>query len=227
MLNVLAIDSAMTTRFNVPLNTSAEQHIRLSTLQTVFSQACNALTPLVRESHCWNRVGLHHLAYRRLREQFPALGSQMVCNVIYSVSRACRYVYQNPESPWLATRETNTELPLVLFGSHAPVYFDRHTLSLRDGGVSMFTLDGRMRFQVHISEKQQMHFFNDRLLVVMLRQIEGVFHLCFAFAEGDAQESPEPMGTNLPEYLVVREHAVESETTVLPLDIKTRLTGAA
>jgi hypothetical protein len=35
------------------------------------------------------------------------------------------------------------------------------------------------------------------------------------------------MGTNLPEYLVVREHAVESETTVLPLDIKTRLTGAA
>ncbi|NBT92621.1 MAG: hypothetical protein EBT37_08500, partial [Betaproteobacteria bacterium] len=69
----------------VPLNTSTEQSTRLKALQAVFAQACNALAPIVQQTKVWNRVALHHLMYRNLRERFPELGSQMVCNAIYSV----------------------------------------------------------------------------------------------------------------------------------------------
>jgi hypothetical protein len=44
------------------------------------------------------------MAYKPLRERFPQLGSQMACNVIYSVSRAARHVYQHPSSPYNVAR---------------------------------------------------------------------------------------------------------------------------
>ena len=59
----------------------------------------SAIAPLVQQTKVWNRVALHHLAYRQLREQFPEMGSQMVCNAIYSVSRTGRLVFQHPPKP--------------------------------------------------------------------------------------------------------------------------------
>ena len=70
----------MAIRFSIPLQAGPEQVARLAALQALFVQACNSLTPLVRETHCWNRIGLHHMTYRQLRERFPQLGSQMACN---------------------------------------------------------------------------------------------------------------------------------------------------
>jgi hypothetical protein len=194
----------MAIRFSVPLQASVEQHERLAQLQSTFAQACNSLAPLVRETRCWNRVGLHHLAYRNLRERFPQLGSQMACNAIYSVSRACRLVYQSPQSPWSVTRNSDSDLPLVLFEKSAPVYFDRHTLSLRNGAVSMFTLDGRIRFEVNLSTTQLNHFINDRLREVVLQRIGGTFQLGFYFAAVDADEPQTAQSSQLPEYLVVK-----------------------
>jgi hypothetical protein len=77
----------MNSFIRVPLNTTPEQFQRLLALQTAFAQVCNALAPEVQKTRVWNRVALHHLFYRGLREKFPALGSQMVCNAIYAVSR--------------------------------------------------------------------------------------------------------------------------------------------
>ena len=74
----------------VPLQAAPDQLLRLQALQLGFAQLCNALAPLVQTTRVWNRVALHHLAYRQLREQFPNMGSQMVCNAIYSVSRNWR-----------------------------------------------------------------------------------------------------------------------------------------
>lgn len=196
----------MNTRFAVQLHAAADQVARLQALQALFVQACNSLTPLVRDTRCWNRVGLHHMAYRKLREQFPQLGSQMACNAIYSVSRACRLVYQSPHSPWLASRQPDQSLPLVMFDGRAPVYFDRHTLNLRDGQVSMFTLDGRMRFQIAISPEQERHFRDDRLREVVLQQRAGVWQLSFSFSPADAEDPATAVSAeHLPEYLVVRQ----------------------
>jgi hypothetical protein len=210
----------MAIRFSVVLHARPDQVERLGALQRVFVQACNSLTPLVRDTRCWNRVGLHQMAYRQLRERFPQLGSQMACNAIYSVSRASRIVYQNPGSPWLASRQPEQALPLIVFDGQAPVYFDRHTLSLRNGAVSMFTLDGRMRFEVNLSTAQTGHFLNDRLREVVLQQNDGVFQLTFSFTPADAAEAPESQDGHLPEYLVVNE---ASNPTPAP----TKLTGVA
>jgi hypothetical protein len=197
----------MIVRFSVHLQASPEQFARLEALQQLFVKACNSLTPVVRETRCWNRVGLHHMVYRQLREKFPQLGSQMACNAIYSVSRACRIVYQSPGSPWLAGRQPDQTLPLIKFEGAAPVYFDRHTLSLRGGVVSMFTLDGRMRFQINLSSEQEAHFVRDRLREVVLQSRAGVYSLSFVFLTEESGTSAEGQSDeHLPEYLVIQQN---------------------
>jgi hypothetical protein len=188
----------------VTLNPSTEQAARLDALQEAFATACNSLAPLVQSTRCWNRVTLHHLAYRGLRDKFPNIGSQMACNVIYSVSRTCRMVYQHPDSPFNLQRLGDKPLPLVLFNKAAPVYFDRHTLSLREGALSMYTLDGRMRFQVALAPKDEARFRNDKVREIVLARGAGrSFELAFHFSDvtDDAVERA-PAGTPaLPAYI--------------------------
>jgi len=156
----------------IPLNPTPEQAARLLALQAAFAQLCNALAPLVQSSRVWNRVALHHMAYKRLRERFPAIGSQMVCNAIYSVSRHCRSLFQTPGSPFNLARLGERPLPRLQFSDSCPVYFDRHTLSLKEGQLSMYTLDGRMRFQVQLPPEAEARFHQMKLReVVLTRQI--------------------------------------------------------
>jgi hypothetical protein len=87
-----------------------------------------------------------------LREKFPALGSQMVCNAIYAVSRTSRMVFQTPASPFNLTKLVGKPLPLLQFSESCPVYFDRHTLSIKGSKLSLFTLDGRMHFELTLPD---------------------------------------------------------------------------
>ncbi|MET1115336.1 MAG: hypothetical protein ABWY08_10305 [Comamonas sp.] len=159
-------------------------------------------------------MALHHLAYRQLREQFPSMGSQMVCNAIYSVSRTCRMVFQHPGSPLHLDKLGDKPLPLLRFADSCPVYFDRHTLSLKNGTLSMFTLDGRMRFQLSIASEIEERFQTQKLHeVVLSRQADGTFVLSFSLVDqakaapatvpGGVLELPEP--GELPEYVMVDE----------------------
>ena len=113
----MMLESASYMKFTVriPLQTTPEQFQRLLALQRAFAGVCNAIVPTVARTRVWNRVALHHMTYRQLREQFPALGSQMVCNAIYAVSRMSRTVYQHPASPfcasWKPARCTLTATP--------------------------------------------------------------------------------------------------------------------
>lgn len=191
------------------LTTTLEQRARLLALQVVFSQACNALAPTVRETRCWNRVVLHHMAYKSLREQFPALGAQMVCNAIYSVCRASRLVYQHPKSPFNLARLGGRPLPLLRFADSCPVYFDRHTLSIKDRALSMFTLDGRMKFELALRPEDESTFHTQKLReIVLSRRADGEFELAFGF------DVPEPVAVlespdaeNIPDYVMVEETA--------------------
>ena len=200
----------MNSQVRIRLNTTPEQSARLIALQTAFAEVCNALVPLVRESRVWNRVALHHMAYRGLRERFPALGSQMVCNAIYSVSRSCRLVFQTPGSPFHLSRIGDRPLPLMRFLETSPVYFDRHTLSLKAGQVSMYTLDGRMRFELALQAADAEAFHHRKLYEIILQR-EPVGHfLSFRFGEAAgaenlvvAENNPDP----LPEYVLIEEAA--------------------
>lgn len=198
------------------LNTSPEQMAKLQALQAAFAEVCNALAPIVQATRCWNRVALHHLAYRSLRERFPNLGSQMVCNAIYSVSRACRIVLQHPASPWEITKLGERPLPLLRFLANSPVYFDRHTLSLKDGRLSMYTLDGRMRFQIELKAEDEARFHREKLREIVLQNVPQGYQLSFHFSptpDGETASAIADAG-QLPEYLVVK--TADAETAALP-----------
>jgi hypothetical protein len=170
----------MNSIIRVPLNTNPEQFARLQALQSAFAEVCNALAPEVKKSRVWNRVALHHLHYRTLREKFPALGSQMICNAIYAVSRASRLVFQSPGSPFNLTKLGDKPLPLLQFANSCPVYFDRHTLSIKVTKLSLFTLDGRMHFELTLPEEQLLLFKVAKLREISLtRKIDGLYELSF------------------------------------------------
>ena len=196
----------MNLKLRVPLNTDAEQSGRLLALQVAFAQVCNALAPLVQRTRVWNRVALHHMAYKSLREQFPAMGSQMVCNAIYSVSRHSRAVFQTPASPFHLSKLGERPLPLLRFSYTCPVYFDRHTLSLKAGQLSMYTLDGRMRFQLDLEANDEANFHARKLREVVLERTPDGFTLSFLFSdEDDSAPTPEDCNGELPQYMMVEE----------------------
>ena len=179
----------MNTSLCVVLTASPEQAERLRQLQSAFADVCNALSPMVQQHRCWNRVTLHHLAYKSLREQFPAMGSQMICNAIYSVSLTSRLVFQTPGSPYHHTKMEGKRLPLLRFSEGSPVYFDRHTLSLKGGVLSLYTLGGRMRCALPMTPRDEDRFHEEKLREVLLsRRSDGLFELLFQFTELPADE---------------------------------------
>ena len=202
----------MSKLLRITLTHTPEQFERLCVLQAEFARVCNALAPMVRDTRCWNRVALHHMAYKGLREQFPAMGSQMVCNAIYSVSRSSRLVYQHPTSPFNLARWGDKPLPLLRFLEVSPVYFDRHTLSVKDGRLSMSTLDGRMRFHLALGAEDEAAFHGSKLReIVLTREGGNTFVLSFWLGDAEAssgdgvQEDAAP--GEIPEYLMVEEVA--------------------
>lgn len=154
--------------FEVVLDTSVEQAERLDILKLTFTEVCNAIAPIAQENRCWNRVALHHLVYRQMRDQYPQLGSQMVCNAVYSVCRIAKIVYQNPKSPFYIGKSSENKIPLIKFEESCPVYFDRHTLSMTKSGVSMYTLDGRIKFEMSMDEEKNKLFRQTKLLEIIL-----------------------------------------------------------
>lgn len=189
---------------SIPLQVTEEERARLIALQHAFAEICNALVPVVRQNRCWNRVGLHHLAYRALRARFPRMGSQMVCNAIYSVSRAYR----------IAPKPTEAPLPLLKFLPDAPVFFDRHTISIRNNQLSMYTLDGRVRFGFVMSNEILRVFSSEHLSEIVLHRQNERFSLSFRM-QGKTDPVATPTG-ELPEYLVLLPGASEESSEVFP-----------
>ena len=199
----------MNLTLRVPLNASPEQNASLQALQAAFAKVCNALAPTVQQTKVWNRVALHHLMYHSLRQRFPELGSQMVCNAIYSVSRTSRMLFQSPQSPFNLTRLAGKPLPLLRFADTCPVYFDRHTLSVKSGQLSMYTLDGRIRFALALQPADEANFNEKKLLeIVLSRRVDGVFELSFLFSDEQDNAAPAVTGSaDVPEYVMVEEVA--------------------
>lgn len=199
----------MNLTLRIPLNASPEQNARLQALQAAFAKVCNALAPTVQQTKVWNRVALHHLMYHSLRQRFPELGSQMVCNAIYSVSRTSRMLFQSPQSPFNLTRLAGKPLPLLRFTDTCPVYFDRHTLSVKAGQLSMYTLDGRMRFALALQPADEANFNEKKLLeIVLSRRADGIFELSFLFSNEQEPATAEPVvaaSAEIPEYVMVEE----------------------
>lgn len=185
----------MNFRLHVRLNISPEQASQLALLQQVFVQACNHLAGLAYREGVWSRMGLHQRGYAMLRQQFPQLGSQMACNVIYSVSRAAKWAFHHPDSPVYRRAGPSADVR-ILFGHNAPVYFDRHTLSVRDGHASMYSLDGRLRFDLPLTPEDEHRLRHGGIREIALTRDDTGPVLSFHFAEASSQafsvSAPEP-----------------------------------
>lgn len=196
-------------RLSIRLNVSPEQAESLHRLRELFAAACNAVAPVAQQQRCWNRVALHHLVYRALREHFPQLGSQMACNAVYSVARTYRALLTSPQSPWSLERNPEAPLPNLRFLPGAPVYFDRHTLSLKGTSLSMFSLDGRLRFELGLSAQDAQLFARSQLREIVLFHTPAGYQLTFFFDAKDALPLADG-DESLPEYVVVTSPAADS-----------------
>ena len=89
------------------------------------------------------------------------------------------------------------------------MYFDRHTLSLKAGQLSMFTLDGRMRFQLSLAAQSEERFHALKLReIVLVRRNDGIYELAFTLvdeAQGGKAPAPAEADGEIPEYIVVEE----------------------
>jgi hypothetical protein len=167
----------------IKLLISAEQTLKLLDLQKTFAMACDEAALFVARSRSWHRVTLHHLAYKSMREKFPALGSQMVCNAIHTVSKASKEIFQDPSSRWTEVAKSGQPLPVLKFSDTTPVFFDKHTLTLKNNALSIFTLDGRMHIQINLSAAIETKLRTEKLKELSLLRKKNMFYLRFVFSE--------------------------------------------
>ncbi len=132
---------------SIKLRMSQEQPKQLSDLRDAFLGACNHIVPFAVEHRCWNRVALHNLSYSKVRT-LTQLGSQMVCNAIFSVCKA----YKNK---CILKGDT---IPTIRFHKNRSVHFDKRTYSIKNTTLSLYTLQGRIRVEMQMSPFQQTYF---------------------------------------------------------------------
>ena len=130
---------------SIKLETTTEQATALLDLQATYAATCTALVPVVVEHRCWNRVALHQLAYYDIRAT-SALGSQMVCNAIFSVCKAYR--------AQVALQRIGETVPVLRF-DWASVHFDKRTYSIKGETLSLYTLAGRIRVPMRLGDFQR------------------------------------------------------------------------
>jgi len=133
---------------SLKIKTTSDQAAAFSALANMFSAACNAIVPKAQENRCWNRVALHHISYYPVRELFPALGSQMVCQAVHRVADAYKTLKANGDI------KKGEPIQSIEFRPSS-VNFDARTYSLRTGKLSLFTLGGRTVVSVTCGQKQQ------------------------------------------------------------------------
>jgi hypothetical protein len=109
-------------------------------------------------------------------------------------------LYQLPNAPW-AGSGSDVQLPLIRFAESAPVYFDRHTLTVKPGLLSLFTMEGRLRFQLKLDEQFTQRFADLRLREVVLMNQGEQYSLQFSFLDEGEVEAPDARD-EWPEYLV-------------------------
>ena len=132
---------------SIRLDTSSDESTKLLQLKEAYWSACNQIASDARENRCWNRFALHKLVYSKVRKTSP-LGSQMVCNAIFSVCKA----YQ---AKGILPRE---EVPLIHFRKGKSIHFDKRTYKIKGEVISLYTLGKRIQVKMRLGPFQKGYF---------------------------------------------------------------------
>ena len=158
-------------------------------LEDKFSLACNRVAGVALAEKERNRVRLHHLCYYILRNEFSELGAQMCCNAIAKVAQALKALKQ-PRP--------------ILFKHGCSVHFDKRTYSLKNGVLSLFTLDKRIRIQLEISSfhKKFLDQGKAKEAELVRKGKRWFFHLVLDLPDVAPVESKEAIGVDLGENVL-------------------------
>ena len=175
---------------SIRLDVTPEQAAALGALRSAYAQACNRLVPMVCEHRVWNRVGLHQRAYRSLRQSSP-LGSQMVCNAIFSVCKAYR------AQRALGRIRRDEPVPTLRF-DRASVHYDQRTYTIKAHGVS---LKGRVSVPWIPAEHQRTILQSGRAkeAELVLRDGQWFFNLVVESVDPPTRASGPVMGVDVGE----------------------------
>jgi IS605 OrfB family transposase len=181
---------------------TAEQSAALAALAGEFAGACNAIVPFVVEHRCWNRVALHHLAYYPVRDKFPKLGSQMVCQAVHRVADAYKTLKANKG----ITRDA--PVPEIRFDASS-VAFDKRTYSLKGDTVSLFTLAGREHIAFAGGKHQRHLLASGTAREARLIQRKGIWYFNLVV---DLPDAPPVSGGGVPGIDVGENNLAASST---------------
>jgi putative transposase len=178
---------------SIRLNATPEQAAALGALRSAYAEACNRLMPIVCEHRVWNRVSLHQRAYRGLRQSTP-LGSQMVCNAIFSVCKAYR------AQRALGRIGKDEPVPMLRF-DRASVHYDQRTYTIKANGVSLNTLKGRVSVPWIPAEHQRRILESGRAkeAELLLRDGQWFFNLVVESVDPPTRASGPVMGVDVGE----------------------------
>ena len=174
-----------------------EQAEALTAIMQAYNAACNFVSALAWEKHCFNQIALHHLTYRDIRSQF-GLPSQLAVRAIAKVADAYK-----------VSKETQ-----VKFRPLGAITYDSRVLRLIGVSyVSCSTLAGRITVKLNIGGYQR-----DRLTGAALGETKLTYapeknRFCFVFSVKTALPPPrEPEGF-LGVDLGIKNIAVDSDGT--------------
>lgn len=193
------------------LSPNKEQEESLKQLQKNFAEVCNAIYEVVQESKCWGRVALHHMVYHQMRQKFPMTGSQMICNAIYAVARTARIVFEQSESPWYQEVKSNGLLPKIIFLQQSPIFFDSHTVNFTKDRISIYTLSGRIHFDIKVSDVQKSDFLLKKFKEILLLNHEDDLILKFVFSDAISNSGKEKNVIDFPKSIIILNNNSEDD----------------
>jgi len=162
-------------QYAVALNPPEDMAVRLRTLQAVFSKAVQLAWEVGHQNDCASRVALHHLAYESIRRAEPNLGAQLACNAIYLASAYLKLAKSQVKKP---SADRKLERPDF---SKVPVHFDRHTLTIKNDVLSIYTLGGRARLSLALPEELKNLLLTMSVKEILLVMRKEKFFLIFIF----------------------------------------------
>ena len=129
-------DNTPTRALVLPLALSPDQHAMYSRLADLYNRVWGSAVSWYDANHTVNAVGAHKALYAGLRDRFPQLPSQFVCNALRDAAGAVRSWNSNhPKRGWSlrASRRKPT------------VRFDLRTMSLRGNLLTLSSMHGQKR----------------------------------------------------------------------------------
>jgi IS605 OrfB family transposase len=179
---------------SIKLVYTQEDALLLKLLRQEYIAACNFIVPEVIKNRCWNRFALHKLVYNQLRS-FSKLGSQMVCNAIFSVCKA--YKAQKE----LGKIKKDDPVPNITFNKGS-IHFDKKTYTLtKSGELSLYTLEGRIKvtFQLGNHQKKLLENGTPKEAELIFRNGNWYFNLVLEYHDAIKKENGIVIGVDVGE----------------------------